>query len=89
MSAGPVAAGGGAEAVENILQLGFANTLRLGVATAALLTRNLWERFPRVGADGPSGADRQPGADGFESRWDSRMEAKKTEGRKMLIEPSL
>jgi hypothetical protein len=38
------------------------------------------ERFPRVGAGGPSGtdrlsgADRQPGADGFESRWDERME---------------
>jgi len=34
------------------------------------------ERFPRVGAGGPSGtdrlsgADRQPWADGFESRWD-------------------
>jgi hypothetical protein len=40
------------------------------------------ERFPRVGAGGPSGADRlsgadrQPGADGFESRWDSRTERK-------------
>ena len=30
------------------------------------------ERFPRVGAPRLSGADRQPWADGFESRWDSR-----------------
>lgn len=35
VSAGPVAAGGWAEAVENILWRGFANVLRLGVATAA------------------------------------------------------
>ena len=33
---------------------------------------NLWGRFPRVGAPRLSGADRQPWADGFESRWDSR-----------------
>ena len=31
------------------------------------------ERIPRGGAVGPFGADRQPRADGFESRWDSRM----------------
>jgi hypothetical protein len=36
VSAGPVAAGGGAEAVENILWRGFANVLRLGFASAAL-----------------------------------------------------
>jgi hypothetical protein len=29
------------------------------------------ERFPRVVAPRLSGADRQPWADGFESRWDS------------------
>ena len=32
------------------------------------------ERFPRVGAPRLSGADRQPGADGFENRWDYRRE---------------
>jgi hypothetical protein len=35
VSAGPVAAGGWAEAVKNILRRGFANVLRLGFATAA------------------------------------------------------
>lgn len=34
------------------------------------------ERFPRVGAPRLSGADGQPWADGFESRWDSRTETK-------------
>jgi hypothetical protein len=29
------------------------------------------ERFLKAGAGGPSGTDRQPWADGFESRWDS------------------
>ena len=42
VSAGPVAVGGWLEAVENILRRGFANVLRLGVATAALRTRNFY-----------------------------------------------
>jgi len=33
---------------------------------------NWWGRFPKVGAPRRSGSDRQPWADGFESRWDSR-----------------
>ncbi len=35
---------------------------------------NWWGRFPRVGVPRRAGADRQPWADGFESRWDSGME---------------
>ena len=45
------------------------------------MTGELEERFPREGAGGPAGtdhlsvADRQPGADGFEDRWDSQNES--------------
>lgn len=63
MSAGPVAALGWAEAIENILRCGFANVLRLGVATAALRRRNLWGRFPRVARLASAARTSQPGAE--------------------------
>jgi hypothetical protein len=50
VSAGPVAAGGWAEGVKNILRRGFANVLRLGFAPAALLPQRGCSIQPSVGA---------------------------------------
>jgi len=57
VSAGPVAAGGGVEAVEIILRRGFANVLRLGVATAALQPQRGYSIQPGVGAKRPRWMD--------------------------------
>ena len=93
---GPVAARGGAEAVENILRRGFVAGRAQAPAAARCHTRAPGKsgdelvgtvyrsgdlsRAPQTGrrhSEGgflpkaaTSGSDRQPGADGFESRWD-------------------
>jgi hypothetical protein len=82
--ASPLALWAGGEAVDLIL-VGRRCSVALAQGGAAappyrFRVDEFGERFSRVGARGPSGTDRlsgldrQPGAEGFESRWDSQTE---------------
>jgi hypothetical protein len=58
VSTGPVAAGGWAEAVEDSLRRVFADVLRLGFATAALLPQRGCSIQPSVGGPSRTGEER-------------------------------